>query len=410
MLRNYFLIAIRNIQRQLSYSLINVFGLAIGIACSLVIFLYVYAEWSYDRHFKNSDRIYKIGVSFFNMGPFGIGPEVLGEYLPKEYAGIEAFTRIMRNGSVHVSVDGQSYKELVYYTDSSFFKVFSYEFVEGDARTALRGPNQIVLTTRMAQKFFTDGNAMGKTLEIGKEKKPYVISGIVKDDARSSQFKSQFWLSNNDQLTHDDRWTSAANFNYVLLKENNTQHDLEAALERILEKQVYPHAMGVPQGISFAEYKKNENSVKFFVHALLDVHLKSKLNFEISPGGSESNMYTFAAISIFILLLASVNFINLTTARASRRAKEVGVRKAIGSSRGKLMMQFTLESVLISTTAMAVSLALAELFLKAFEVITSDRLINTLWGNPWSILGLLVFSVLVGILSGILSCVVSYFI
>ena len=401
MLRNYLHIALRNLQRQLSYSLINILGLAIGIACSLVIFLYVYSEWSYDKHFKNADRIYKVGISFYNIGQFGLGPEVLGDYLPKEFEGIEAFTRIKRVRDVPVYLDGQSFSELVYYTDTSFFKVFSYEFVEGDPRTALAGSNGLVMTRSMADKYFKDGQAIGKTLEVGKEKKPFTVTGIVKDDDRSSQLKSSFWLSIDGQITHEPVWTSAAVYSYMLLKEKNDQQDLETGLNRILERQVYPHASGVPQNISFEDYKKNENSVKFYVHPLQDVHLKSKLNYEISAGGNESNMYTFAAISVFILLLASVNFINLTTARASRRAKEVGIRKAVGSSRGKLMTQFMLESVLVSMASMALSLALAELFLKAFEVITGDQLLNTLWSNGWSMLILLAFAIVVGLLSGI---------
>lgn len=401
MLRNYLLIALRNLQRRLSYSLINIFGLAIGIACSLVMFLFVYSEWSYDRHYANADRIYKIGISFYNIGKFGLGPEVLGNYLPAEFEGVEAFTRIKRNRDVAIHYNGQSFKELVYYTDSSFFKVFSYEFLEGNPLTALNGSNNIVVTNRIAEKYFKGEQALGKILEIGKSKRPFIVTGVVKDDERSSQLKSSLWLSINSELTHEPAWTSAANYNYVLLKENSFKADLEAALERILEKQVYPHASGVPQNISFEDYKKNENAVKFYVHPLMDVHLKSKLNFEISSGGNEENMYAFGAISVFILLLASVNFINLTTARASRRAKEVGIRKAIGSTRGKLIAQFSLESVMVSMMAMALSFALAEIFLKAFEIVTGDQLFNTLWSNGWSIFILFAIAILVGLLSGI---------
>ncbi len=401
MLKNYLLIALRNLTRQFSYSLINIVGLAIGIACSLVIFLFVYAEWSYDRHYLASDRIYKVGISFFNIGQFGLGPEVLGEYLPKEYEGVEAFARVKRDRDLSIFIDGQSFKELAYYTDSSFFKIFSYQFIEGDPRTALQGANSVVMTERMARKYFKIDPALGKILEIGKEKKPFTVTGIVKDDDRSSQLKASLWLSIESELTHEPAWTSAATYNYVLLKEKLGQRDLEAALDRILEKQVYPHASGVPQNISFEDYKKNDNSVKFYVHPLKDVHLKSKLNYEISAGGNESNMYTFAAISVFILLLASVNFVNLTTARAARRAKEVGIRKAIGSSRTKLMVQFTLESVMVSLVAMALSLVLSEIFLNVFGLVTGDQLINTLWSNGWSIVALLAVTIFVGLVSGI---------
>ncbi len=401
MIRNFLLIAFRNLYRQFSYSVINIVGLAIGIACSLVMFLYVYGEWSYDRHFKNADRIYKVGISFFNIGQFGLSPEALGDFLPKEFEGIESFTRIKRVRDLQVSIEDKSFDELAYYTDSSFFRVFSYEFISGNPLTALNGTSGIVLTRQMANKYFKGEEALGKTLLIGKEKKAFTVTGIVKDDDRSSQLKSSIWLSINGELAHSPIWTSAALYSYMKLKENNNQESLEKALERILEKQVYTHASGVPSGISFEDYKKNENSVKFYVHNLLDVHLRSKLNYEISPGGNESNMYTFAAIALFILVLAAVNFINLTTARASRRAKEVGIRKSIGSSRRKLIFQFTLESVLVSLTSMALSLAIAEVFLKLFEEVTGDRLINTLWSSGWSLLLFWAFAIGVGCLSGI---------
>jgi putative ABC transport system permease protein len=401
MIRNYLLIAARTLTRQFLYSTINILGLAIGIACSLVIFLYVYGEWSYDAHVKRADHIYKIGISFYNIGQFGFGPEVMGEYLPHDFDGVEAFTRIRNPGHVQLRTEGQSFDDLAYYTDSLFFHVFAHKFILGDARTALKGPGKAVMTERMAHKFFKDEPPLGKVLEIGKERKPFTVTAIVEDDDRSSQLKSSLWLSIDDVLTHDTNWTSAETYNYVLLKENNTRADLDVALDRLLEKRVYPASGAEKNKTSFAEYKKSENSVKFFVHALRDVHLKSKLNFEISPGGNETNIAIFAGVSAFILLLAIVNFINLATARASRRAKEVGIRKAIGSSRGKLITQFTLESIMVSLIAVALSAALAELFLRGFEFITGTPLITTLWSSGWSLPLLLAFGIVVGFMAGI---------
>lgn len=401
MLQNYLLIAIRNLQRQLSYSLINIIGFAIGIACSLVIFMYIYGEWSYDRHFTHAERIYKVGVSFFNMGGFGVGPEALGDYLPKEFEGVEAFTRVSTSNDELVSRNDQAFYDLVYYTDSAFFTVFSYEFVQGNPHTALRNPASVVITESVARKYFNDSDALGKTIAIGKDKKVYTVTGIVKDDKRSSQLKSLIWASNEDLLKHDPNWSSASMYNYILLKENNSQQDLEQALDRLLEKEVYTHAVGVPENISFEAYKEHPNAVKFYTHALTDVHLQSKLNFEISPAGNEANLYIFGAISIFILVLASVNFVNLTTARAARRAKEVGIRKVVGSTRNKLISQFLLESVVMTTVAMLLSLALAQISLNIFQFITGETLLNTLMFNYWNIAILFAFALLVGILSGI---------
>jgi putative ABC transport system permease protein len=401
MLQNYLLIAIRNLQRQLSYSLINIMGFAIGIACSLVIFMYIYGEWSYDRHYSHADRIYKVGVSFFNMGGFAVGPEALGEYLPKEFEGVESFTRVTRSHDELISRNDQSFYDLVYYTDSAFFNVFSYKFIQGDSHSALRNQASVVITESVARKYFQNSDAIGKTIAIGKTKKVFTITGIVKDDKRNSQLKSSIWASNEDMLKHESNWASASMYNYILLKENNTQHDLEKALDRLLEKQVYTRPVGVPENISFEAYKEHPNAVKFYVHALTDVHLQSRLNYEISPVGNEANLYIFGAISIFILILASVNFVNLTTARATRRAKEVGIRKVVGSTRNKLITQFLLESVIMTSVATVLSLALAQISLQAFYFITGETLLNTLLFNYWNIVILFAFALLVGIVSGI---------
>lgn len=393
-------IAWRNLSRQFSYSLINILGLSIGLACSLVMILYVYSEWSYDRHFSKTDRIYKVGISFMNIGKFGLGPEALGDFLPAEFEGLEQFTRVRRSGDTPLVAGEKNFRELVYYTDTSFFQVFDYTFLQGNPSKALAA-HGMVITESIARKFYGDVDVIGKVVLVGKEKKPYTINGIVEDDNRSSQLKAKVWLSIADQLTHESIWTSAAFYNYVLLKENKTRADLEAALDRLLEKKIYPLGGGNAFEKTFEAYKKNENSVKFFVHPLKDVHLKSTLVYEISPGGNESMLYAFGAIGVFILILAAVNFINLTTARASRRAREVGVRKVIGSTRGKLMTQFLLEAVILCLMAMVVSLGLSELLLSVFEWISGHQLINTLWSNGWNLLAILLVAVGIGLLSGI---------
>src|SRR5688572_4612270 len=174
MIRNFLLVAYRTTVRQLSYSLINIVGLAIGIACSLVIFLFVYGEWSYDRGFANSERIYKVGVSFFNMGNFANGPERLFEVLPQQFEGIEAATRIQKQYNIPFEVGGEAFREgSVFYTDSAFFKVFSFEFVAGDPQMVLRAPNEMVVTESGATKYFGTTDVLGKVIAVGDGKKEF---------------------------------------------------------------------------------------------------------------------------------------------------------------------------------------------------------------------------------------------
>ncbi len=399
MIRNFILVAFRSMARQLSYSIINVVGLAIGIACSLVIFLFVYGEWSYDRNWTNSERIYKVGVSFFNIGNFGNGPERLFNVLPEQFDGIEAATRVRRDNDLLMTVNDQLFHESsVFFTDSSFFKVFQYEFIAGKGITA---PNDIVMTVTGAKKYFGTTDVLGKSILIGADKKEFFVTGVVKDLDFNSTVKADVFVANHAQLTDSPVWSSASFYNFLVLKPNNTQADLQAAIDRVIEKNVFPEH-GKMMGIAtLEEFKNNANAVKLHVQRLRDIYLRSTLNYELTAGGNEANIYVFSAISVFILALAGVNFINLTTARASRRAKEVGIRKTMGTSRKRLIAQFLTESIMISTIAMILSLLLAEIFLLAFTYVTGTPLLTTIWKNPPTVLLFAGFSVLVGICSGL---------
>jgi putative ABC transport system permease protein len=397
MLRNIITVAFRSMGRQLSYSIINILGLAIGIACSLVIFLFVYGEWSYNRAFVNSDRIYKVGISFFNIGNFGNGPERLLNVLPEQFDGIEATTRVQNANDVLLEVGGQQFREHVFRTDSLFFKVFHYDFISG---TGIKAPNDVVLTKSGAMKLFGTTDVIGKSIVTG-EKNEFFVTGIVNDLDFNSTVKSDIFMANDALLTGSPVWSSAAFFNFILLKENFTQADLDAALDRVFVNNVFPET-GKMMGFKDLEtYRNSPNAVKFHLHALNDIYLKSKLSHEMVAGGDESNIYIFSAISVFILALAGVNFVNLTTARASRRAKEVGIRKTMGTSRKRLVFQFLGESVMISSVAMILALLFAEIFLLAFTYVTGTPLLTTIWANPSTVLLFVGFSIVVGICSGL---------
>jgi putative ABC transport system permease protein len=401
MLKNYVIIALRNLKRQFMYSFINIFGLAAGMACSLVIFLYVYGEWSHDRHFRHADRIYRIGVSFYRIGQFANGPELLKEYLPKEFEGIEAFTCFQRNPNEKVRIGEALYKEEVYYIDSSFFEVFSYDFVEGNAARAMLKPSSAVLAESMAKKYFGDAPALGRIIEVGNEKMPYVVTGIVKDGAHNSHMRTSVWVSRSPEMSDTRAWTSAHVYTYLRLRENVSEADLGEALARVIANQVYPASRMKQAGMSLEDYRNDENSVKFLVLPLRDIYLKSRAGLELSPGGNETNLYIFSIVALIILVLAAVNFINLSTARATRRAKEVGVRKALGTSHGRLVAQFLFESVMVSLFSMVLGLCFAELFAFVFYWITGQPLPVSLWANAWSAPCILLFSVAVGVLAGV---------
>src|SRR5690606_25057972 len=229
-----------------------------------------------------------------------------------------------------------------------FFNVFSYKFVEGNATTAMFKPSSIVLTERMARKYFNDAPALGKIIEVGKEKVPHIVTAVVKDDNDNSHMKTSVWVSRTSAMSDTRRWTSAHVYNYVMLKKHTSGLDLNLALDRVVENHVYPASSAKQSGISLEQYRQDENSVRFLVLPLKQIYLHSKASLELSAGGNEANLYIFSIVALSILVLAAVNFINLSTARATRRAREVGIRKALGTSRGKLIVQFLIESVTVS--------------------------------------------------------------
>lgn len=401
MFRNFFIVAGRNFLRQLYYTLINIIGLAVGIACSLVIFVYVYSEWRHDRHFEHADNIYRVGVSFFNMGQFANAPDLLLEHLPKQFDGIETATRIYATDDP-ITIGEKRYEGLaVYTTDSSFFSVFPRTFKSGSATRALSVPQSAVITEEMAALFFDKENPIGETILVGKQKIPYQVTAVVHDDARPSHMTAKIWISHvaswQPNATH---WTSASGYNYLLLKEHVHEEDLRQALDRILEHEVYAHA-GTYFGKTFEEFKANDNALKFSVTPLTDIYLRSKAVYDLSPGGNEANMKIFAGISVFILCLAAANFINLSTARATRRAKEVGVRKSLGSSKRMLVMQFLHESVTMSWIAMVLALGLVELFLLVFHWISGELLSVNIWSSGVQLMVAFLFATCVGLAAGV---------
>jgi putative ABC transport system permease protein len=400
MIRNYILIAIRHIKRQLLYSFINILGLAVGLACSLVIFLFVYKEWSHDRHFKNADRIYRVGISFFNMGQFANGPELLADVVRNEFTGVKAFTRFQKNSEEIVRAKNEDFKEIVYYVDSSFFNVFSYQLLKGDPVTAFADPNSAVITESMAQKYFGTDKVIGEVLEIGKERRPHRITGLVKDETAPSHLKASIWVSLDIPKDKQFYWTSASVYNYLLVDEGVSENQLNKLLDQVVDKHVYP-VQGQPQGVTLEKYKADPNAVRFIVQPLTDVYLRSKLSLELSPGGNLANIQIFGAIAVIILVLAAVNFVNLSTARASRRAKEVGIRKSLGTSKSSLIAQFLLESIIISLVSMSMALAFAEIFRLIFHWITGQSLAIHLVSGWTNFAAVLLFAIAVGILAGL---------
>lgn len=372
-------------------------GLAVGLASAIVIGLWVYQEWSYDRHFDDADRIYRIGVNFMNVGDMAVGPPQLNNYL-REFPEVEKTGRLDGISSLDIHVGDKAFRQPnVYYADSTFFEVFSYYFVEGSAISAMDQPNSAVLTKETAAKFFGSQSAMGKAILVGEDKDAYTVVGVIDTKSFRSHINASMWLSY--QYSDNTNWLSANVYNYVKLGESATRKAFEDRLHRFIRNEIYPTlSINTP----FEEWIQTAGAYRFITMPVRDIYLKSDLKFEPTPGGSEHNVITFFAIALLIILIAAVNFINITTARSSIRAKEVGIRKTLGTERGALIAQFLFESVLVSAIALVVSFGLGELFLALFEKVTGLALLEGLFTDSLSqILIVSAIALAIGLLAGL---------
>jgi len=399
MFYSYLKIALRNIYKERVYAVINVLGLAIGISASIVIFMHVRTETSYDKHFKDANQIYRIGISFMNLGSFANAPEHLKDVIDQEIPGVEQSTRIRATSDLKiVNKDDLFVEARAYNVDSNFFQVFSYNFVEGDAVTALQNPDGIVLERSVANKIFGDGEVLGKNLLVGKERTPATVSGVVDSQGERSHLDATVWRPIYHRLTGDTGWQSATFYTYLKVNSGITLEDLSASFEQIRKNVVFP-TLG--SSMVYDDWAKTDMAYQFHIQPLQDIYFKSELKFELAAGGNLDSAYIFSVVAFLILVIAAINFINLTTARSARRAREVGIRKTFGTSKFQLVAQFLSESVALSLIAMIFAFGLVEVFLIMYEQIAGVGLV----ANPESRFGLIGFTILttvtIGVLAGI---------
>ena len=399
MLKNHLKLTWRTLAKSPIFALLNVGGLALGIAAAFVLGLYVRQELTYDQHVEDSDRIYRIATDFFDMGGFANSQQQLLDVLPREAPIVEQATRL-RGGSqpLPVVVDAQVFEEPNYlFVDSTFFPMFSYRFLAGDPETVMYRPDEVVLSEDLAAKYFGDAPALGRTLLVGKDKKAYHVSAVVEAPPGKTHLPADLWLPLKLEEP-DAYWTNVAYYNYVKLREGGTRADLERALDQVLHQHAYP-ASGFAG--SFEEWRATPQAVHFFVQPLTDIYLHSDLRFELAPGGNPTQVYVLGVIGVLILLIAGMNYVNLTTARSSTRAREIGVRKTLGAGQPALVRQFLAETVALSVLAMLVAAVLAEGMLVAFTFITGDVLVESIFGSGWALPALLGSSILVGLAAGL---------
>lgn len=408
MIKNYFKVAIRNMMRRKGYTLLNILGLAIGMAVCLLIILFVESELSFDNFHEKGNRIYRVALERLYPGrstSYAIIPYSIGDAMHKEFPEIEQSVRMFnpqQDQAFFIRIGDKVFEEKkVLFADSNFFRVFTVPLLQGNPDQAITQPNSIVLNETTAKKYFgSASNAMGKIITI--DDSAAVITGVCKDLPANSHFTFNL-LGSTSTLANfiaEPNYINFSAYTYLLLRPDADAKSLEAKFPRVIEKYV---AEDIEKnfGVPFKEFQAQGNGYHYYLQPLQKIHLTSNLEAELGANGSMNIVYAFSVIALFILLLACVNFINLSTARSLDRAREVGIRKTFGSERSALIKQFLIESVITCTVSMSFAIIFVFLLLPFFNAFFNTHLSGLYFLQPLQSGLLICITILIGMFAGL---------
>jgi putative ABC transport system permease protein len=396
--------SINSFKRQRSYIIINILGLSIGIACSLLIALYVINEASYDQFNVKKDRIFrtilngKIGGQEVTTSS---SPAIMGPTMLKEFPEIEDYLRMNGRGPTVIEYNKQTFtEEHIVEADSSFFNFFSIPVLKGDLKSLLNAPHKVVLSETAAKRIFGNENPIDKPIKIGTDTLRYIVTGVMADIPQNTHFEANVLTSFiTNQRSKSPTWMNNSFSTYFLLKPNTSYKTVDAKYPELLKKYVGPEIQQYT-GISLDDFIAKGNKYRFYLQKLSDIHLNTSIQQDFKASVDPKYLKIFGSIAILIVLIAAINFMNLSTAQASRRAKEVGIKKVAGSTRGMLVAQFLSESFILSLISLIVAVVFIKLSLPFFNNLLGAKLSLSLISNWYVIPLLILFSVFVGVLAG----------
>ncbi len=405
MFKSFFIVAFRNILRQKAYAVINILGLAIGLACSILIVLFVSHELSYDKFHEKGDRIYRLYLD----GKIG-EQELKGAWTAvpiapafmEEFPELEAACRMERWSEIIVRYEDKIFHEdNVLFADSTFFNIFSFNLLKGDPDEVLREPNTVVISDEMAKKYFGNDEPIGKVLKFYADTTHYRVSGVMEKMPENSHIYGDFIVSYYSIPWKINRteWTSNNLFTYFLMKEGTSAEALQEKIDPVLRKYVGPE-IEVFLGISLDEWIAQGNRYGLVLQPLYDIHLNTEIEGGMKPVNDIKYIYLFSLIAVFILVIASINFMNLATARSAQRSREVGMRKVVGSGRNLLIRQFLTESLIMAFLSLIVAIVLVELLITPYNDLIRLNLSLDYFGQWYTVPALVGLALLVGLVSG----------
>lgn len=390
MLKNLIKTAFRHILKHFGYSFLNIVGLTLGITSAIFLIIYVSDEVSYDRYHEKADRIYRVSSTIkepddaftWIVAQLPFGPQVAHDY--PEIEAVVRFINMPR--ALYKYADKEFNEGNFYYVDSTMFDIFSYKVLKGEVKSALLAPKKIILTERIANKYFGKTDPIGKTLTTGTD--TYEVTAVIQDVPTNSHFRFDALAARNNLPKNIGSWGNFGVFTYILLPEKTDVKAFEKKLEGMYD--AYMKTIFEPLKIT----------IKYNLEPLTRIHLYSTNAQEPEPTGSVTYVYIFAIVAIFLVLIAAMNYMNLATARSTRRAREVGLRKVVGSRRSPLVMQFLSESIVLTIVSLIISIILIIILLPKFNTLAAKSFTLAILHSPTVLLSLLAVVIIVGICGG----------
>lgn len=404
MLKNFAKVAICNLRKTAFYSLLNILGLSIGIASALLILLFVYQEVNYDTFHSKKDRIYRVWLNGKMAGQelnVAVSSPPVGPTAASELPEVKNFVRIENAGEQVIRFgDRVFHQEDILQVDSTFFQVFDFELLQGNADKCLSELNSAVITENLARKYFSTTDVLGKSLSIGNEEEQYKITGLVADPPSNSHMDFEMLISYPlSRFDMTELWFSNGLYTYLLVEEGTDPEVLDQKLFEMTDRHLGPLVEEI-FNTSMEGFRAAGNKYGYHPQPLTDIHLGDQITDNLEVGGSSRYLYIFSFIAIFIIVIACINYMNMATAKSARRAKEVGLRKTLGSFRSQLILQFIAESVLITIISSFIALIIASLCLGPFNTISGQELnISMIW-QPYVLAGIVILVIIVGLLAG----------
>ncbi|MCE7064689.1 ABC transporter permease [Dyadobacter sp. CY326] len=404
MLQNYFKIAWRNLARNRAFSAINIIGLAIGLASCMLISLFVLDELSFDRFHEKGDRIVRVVFKGIMQGgemkeAHAMPPTAAA--LKADYPEVLEATRLRRGGAPVVLLNQKLYTDdQLAFVDSNFLQVFTFPLIEGNSKTALLQPNTIVITRALAEKYYGKHDAVGRLLTFKDQKMPYTVTGVMDEMPAHSHIQFDMLASMSSlEDAKSTSWMISEFFTYLVLPEGYDYKQLEAKLPQTVAKYMGPQ-LKQALGMTLTEFRKKGNNIGLYLQPLHEIHLHSDFQYDLGTNGDLRYVYIFGAIAIIMLLIACINFMNLSTAGSSKRAREVGVRKVMGSEKIELVAQFLMESILLTGIALFLGTLICLAGLPLLNSLSGKNLSLSLEAIPALIPALLLFGLFVGVFAG----------